>query len=364
MKGLSIESPQKDVDEKWMRRAIALARRGIGRVSPNPMVGSVLVQGGVVVGEGYHVYERGEHAEIVAIERAGKSAAGAALYVNLEPCCHQGRTPPCVDRITKAGLRDVFVATPDPNPLVAGNGIKRLQEKGIRVHVGLCREQAIRLNEKFFHFVCKERPFVLLKLALTLDGRIATRRGEPLWITGNQARRQAHRLRYEYDAVLVGVNTILADNPSLNVRWTRKKPITRIVLDSTLRTPVEARLFRVKDPVILFHADQAPKNRVQALARKAKLVAVEKQGAILDWMQVLKNLKKRQITSLLIEGGSQVAASALRAGIVQKVAFFYGPKILGAEGMPGIGDLGIESLNLRDVRLRRFAQDFLVEAYR
>lgn len=350
-----------------MKRAIALARRATGRVSPNPLVGAVVVQQGAVVGEGYHVYKSKEHAEAVAIGHSGKSGAGAALYVNLEPCSHYGRTPPCVHRIAEAGLSDVFVATRDPNSLVGGSGISWLRDKGIRVHLGLCREEATRLNEKFFHFVSTGRPFVLLKLALTLDGKIAARSGESLWITGSDARKRAHRLRYEYDAVLVGINTVLKDDPSLNVRWIRKKPIARIILDSTLRTPPDARLFSVSDPVIIFYSDQVAENRIQALTGKAKLISVGKREERLDWEQVLKHLKTERITSLIIEGGGQVAASALRAGIVQKISFFYGPKIIGSAGIPGIGDLGIDhlqqALTLRDARLRRLSQDFFIEAY-
>ena len=350
-----------------MKRAMTLARRGMGRVSPNPLVGAVVVQKAVVVGEGYHVYARREHAEALAIGKAGRRARGAALYVNLEPCSHHGRTPPCVDRIVDSGLSEVLVATQDPNPLGAGKGIRMLREKGLSVNVGVCQSEATRLNEKFFHFVSHRRPFVLLKLALTLDGRIAAREGDSKWITGARARRYAHRLRYEYDALLVGIHTILRDDPSLDVRWSLRKPITRVVLDSTLRTPSDARIFRVPDPVIIFHCQQAPHERIKILAEKATLVCVKKKENLLDWSGILEHLERARMTSLVIEGGGQVAGSALRAGIVQKTAFFYGPKIVGADGIGGIADLGIhrlqQALQLHDLRLRRLSPDFLVEGY-
>ena len=326
-----------------------------------------MVNDGVSVGEGYHIYERRQHAETLAIGCAGGQAQGATLYVNLEPCSHHGRTPPCVDRIAESGLREVFVATPDPNPLGAGKGIQKLREKGIRVEVGLCQQKATRLNEKFFHFVSHRRPFVLLKLALTLDGRIAAPEGDSRWITESGARRYAHRLRYEYDALLVGVHTILRDDPSLDVRWIRRKPITRVILDSTLRTPPDARVFHVADPVIIFHGHHISQSRIKSLAEKATLVPVGKTEDLLDWSEILICLERAQMTSLLIEGGGQVAASALRAGIVQKIAFFYGPKIVGANGIGGIADLGVHrlqhALQLRDLRLRRLSPDFLVEGY-
>ncbi len=357
----------RDSHQKFMERAIVLACRGMGRVSPNPLVGAVVVNDGVSVGEGYHIFERRQHAEIVAIGRAGGRARGATLYVNLEPCSHHGRTPPCVDRIVESGLREVFVATLDPNPLGSGKGIRRLREKGVRVDVGLCQQKATHLNEKFFHFVSQRRPFVLLKLALTLDGRIAAPEGDSKWITASRARRYAHRLRYEYDALLVGVHTVLRDDPSLDVRWIRRKPITRVILDSRLRTPPDAKVFQATDPVIIFHGDPISQSRIKPLAEKATLACVGKRENLLDWSEILAYLERAHITGLLIEGGGQVAASALRAGIVQKIAFFYGPKIVGANGIGGIADLGVhrlqQALQLHDLRLRRLSPDFLVEGY-
>ncbi|RPI27190.1 MAG: bifunctional diaminohydroxyphosphoribosylaminopyrimidine deaminase/5-amino-6-(5-phosphoribosylamino)uracil reductase RibD, partial [Acidobacteria bacterium] len=245
-----------------MKRALRLARRGVGRVSPNPLVGAVIVKDGIIVGEGYHVYERKDHAEVVALRAAGPLARGADLHLNLEPCSHFGRTPPCVESIIQAGIRRVSIATLDPNPLVSGQGIEALRKHGIEVHEGICREEALRLNEKFFHFIQTGRPFVLLKLAMTLDGRIATASGESRWITGEAARRIVHGWRYEYDALLVGVNTVLADDPSLDTRGSRQKPLTKVILDSGLRTPATARLFSTPGAVVIFHGSDALADRV------------------------------------------------------------------------------------------------------
>ena len=348
-----------------MKRAIALARRGVGRVSPNPLVGAVVVKDGRIVGEGYHLYEKKDHAEVVALESAGRQAAGASLYLNLEPCTHHGRTPPCVDRILEAGVREVFVAVRDPHPLAGEKGTEVLRKQGVCVHEGHCRQKAIRLNEKFFHFIQTGKPFVLLKLALTLDGKIAAGSGESQWITGNKARREAHRLRYEYDAILVGVETVLQDDPSLDVRWRRRNRISKVVLDSRVRTPLQARLFNSSDPVIIFRGRQASKERVEKLSERARLIAVSQRNGRLEWSHLLRKLGQLKITSLLIEGGARVAASALRAGIVQKISFFYGPKIIGGSGRSSIEDLGIEQLaravKLRAIRLKRLAPDFMVE---
>ena len=361
------EDESETVHERFMNRAIALARRGVGRVSPNPLVGAVLVKNGRIVAEGYHLYEKKHHAEVVALEKAGRQAAGASLYLNLEPCTHQGRTPPCVDRIVEARVRQVYVAVRDPNPQVAAKGIRRLRKQGIGVHEGLCRDEAIGLNERYLHFMERKRPFVLLKLAMTLDGKIATGSGESQWITGTRARKEVHRLRYEYDAILVGVNTLLRDDPSLDVRWTRSNSIIKVILDSRLRTPPKAKLFNSSDRVILFCGRQAPKKKFETLSKRATLIRVSGKKGELNWKEVLAHLARLKITSLIIEGGAQVAASALQAGIVQKIHFFYGPRIVGGSGLSGIEDLGVkrleEAIKLSEVRLKHLSGDFGVEAY-
>lgn len=349
-----------------MKRALALARRGLGRSSPNPLVGAVVVRDGQVVGEGYHVFARRDHAEVVALRQAGLQASGADLYVTLEPCAHYGRTPPCTDRMIEAGIKRVFVATRDLNPRVKGKGIEALRAHGIEVHEGLLGEEAHRLNEAFFHYVQTGTPFVTLKLALTLDGKLATSSGQSQWITGPRARQQGHRLRYASDAILVGVETLLQDDPSLTVRWRRRNPITRVILDSRLRTPAEARLFLAPDPVLIFHA-RGSEAGAHPLGKKAELIPVQRREEGLDWEEILRELGRRNLISLLVEGGARVAATALKAGTVQKVVLFYGPRLLGSAGKSGVGDLGIRSLQeaftLRELRLSRLGDDFKVEGY-
>ncbi len=351
----------------FMKRALRLARRGAGSVSPNPLVGAVVVRDGRVVGEGYHLYERKDHAEVVALRQAGDLARGSDLYINLEPCSHFGRTPPCAPAIADAGIRRAFVALRDPNPLVSGKGIATLAENGIQVHEGLCRGESARLNEKFLHFMQTGRPFVLLKLALTLDGRIATAAGESRWITGEAARRVVHRLRYEYDALLVGISTLLHDDPSLDARGAKQKPLTKVILDSELRTPPQARVFSSPGRVVIFHSPDASPDRAAVLGQKATLLPVRRNRPGLDWDCVTKWLGEQKITSLIIEGGGQVAGSALSAGVVQKIAFFYAPRILGSEALPGIGSLNVsrlaDAIRLEHLKRTSLGPDLLIEGY-
>ena len=361
------DAEKKKYHERYMKRAISLARRGMGRVSPNPMVGAVLVNKERIVGEGYHLYEKKHHAEVVALQIAGPLSVGATLYLNLEPCSHLGRTPPCANRIVEAGVKTVFVAIRDPNPLVDGKGLEILCEQGVCVYEGLCQEEARLLNEKYLHSICALKPFVLLKLALTLDGKIATSRGDSRWVTGPRSRSISHRLRYEYDAILVGVDTILKDNPSLDVRWNRRNRITKVVLDSTLRTPVKAKLFDSQNLVVIFHGRHAAEDRIQQLSQQAKLFCVDGRAGALAWDSILEKLGAAGIGSLIVEGGARIAASALSERMVQKICFLYGPKIIGANGISGVGDMSIDSLSkavqLAGIRLRNLAPDYMIEAY-
>ena len=336
-------------------------------MSPNPLVGAVIVRDGGVVGEGYHLYERKDHAEVAALRQAGDLARGSDLYINLEPCSHFGRTPPCAQAVVDAGIRRAFVALRDPNPLVSGKGIATLLENGIQVNEGLCRGESARLNEKFLHFIQTGRPFVLLKLALTLDGRIATATGESRWITGEAARRVVHRLRYEYDALLVGISTLLHDDPSLDTRGARRKPLTKVILDSELRTPPQARVFSSPGRVVIFHCPGASPDRATVLGQKALLLPVRRNRSGLDWDCVMKWLGEQKITSVIIEGGGQIAASALSSGVVQKVAFFYAPTILGREALPGIGSLNVsrlsQAIRLEDAKRTSLGPDLLIQGY-
>ena len=325
-----------------------------------------MVRKGEIVGEGSHVFTKRDHAEIIALRNAGEGAGGADLFLTLEPCSHTGRTPPCVEEIIRAGIKAVHVATRDPNPRVNGKGIKRLREAGVEVFEGLCETEATRLNEPFFHLVRTGKPFVTLKLALSLDGRIATSTGSSQWITGDKARRVVHRLRFEHDAILVGIGTVAQDDPALDVRGPKKNRIVKMVLDSKLQTEPGARLFLSGDPVVIFHSDKASEDRVQRLSRAAELVGVGRGSGGLNWAQILKETGRRGLNSLLLEGGGTVAASALRARAVQRMLLFYAPTLIGGDGLPGFGPLGVKSLErafrVDLTRIRRLGEDFLLEA--
>jgi len=260
----------------------------------------------------------------------------------------------------------VFIAVRDPNPDVRGSGVEVLREAGIETSVGLCEKEARDLNEAFFHVTENRTPFITLKLALTLDGRIATQKGESKWITGETSRKSVQRLRFENDAILVGVETVLQDDPSLDVRWRRAKPTTKVILDSRLRTPPDARLFLSRDRVLIFHSSQAPTEKISALSNKAELVAVEGSKQGLSWDEVLGELAREKLSSVLVEGGGRVAASLIREERVNRLILFYGPRMLGAEGVPAVAKLEVASLvdapSWEVVRTRRLPPDFMVEA--
>ncbi|MBL9170029.1 MAG: bifunctional diaminohydroxyphosphoribosylaminopyrimidine deaminase/5-amino-6-(5-phosphoribosylamino)uracil reductase RibD [Verrucomicrobiales bacterium] len=324
-----------------MRRALELAKRAYGHVSPNPLVGAVLVRGKRVIGEGYHHRAGLPHAEVEAIRsasRAGRSTVGSTLYVTLEPCCTHGRTPPCTEAIRSAGIRRVVVAAIDPNPAHRGRGLRLLRRQGLEVRSGVLGEEAARLNESFNHWVVSRRPFVVVKAAMTLDGKIATGSGESKWITGPQSRARGMRLRQGSDAILVGVNTVLADDPSLTIRCSPgcgfrrpKRSWRRVVLDSQARIPLDSRLIGDSDPseTIVVVTGRAPERRVKALSKRATVwVAPAVDDRVdLDWL--LGKLGQDGVTQLLVEGGGEVHAAFLRQRLVNRVAFFYAPKILG-----------------------------------
>ncbi len=356
-----------EADRVYMKRALALAARGLGLTSPNPMVGAVVVRDGRIVGEGWHLYARRDHAEVVALEKAGPEARGADLFVTLEPCCHHGRTPPCVDRIVAAGIRRVVAAVVDPNPQVSGRGLEILRRAGLVVECGLFEEAARRLNQPFFHYLRSGRPLVTLKLALSLDGRIALAGGASRWISGEASRRMVQRMRWAADAVAVGINTVLADDPRLDVRYRKGKRLTKVVLDSRLRCPAGARLFD-GSPVLLFHGSRAPAARRRDLSPAATLVEVPEGPGGLSWPAVLAELGRRRVLSLLLEGGGRVAAGALLAGVVDRLVLFYSPRFLGGDALPAVGALGLEELDKAPPfvlhRVRRVGEDLLVEAQR
>jgi len=365
--------PDTETDEFWMGRALDLAARGRGRTSPNPMVGAVIVKNGQLVGEGFHAYAGSDHAEVVAHREAGSAASGGTLYVSLEPCCHHGRTPPCVDEIVHAGIRRVVAASEDPNPAVSGRGIAALREAGLTVEVGLLGGEAARLNEAFFKYVRTGLPLVTLKVAASLDGKIATRTGESRWITGESARRLVHQLRNEADAVLVGIGTVLRDDPLLTTRLgiaDQRDPI-RVIVDNLARLPLRAKVVNRAStaPTILAVSQMAPQSKLEAIQREGvQVIIVENSPRRVSLERLMEALGKRGVLSVIIEGGAEINASALREGVVDKVLVFLAPILIGGKSTPtAVGGDGIESLGqalrLHDVRIDRFDGDILVEGY-
>jgi diaminohydroxyphosphoribosylaminopyrimidine deaminase/5-amino-6-(5-phosphoribosylamino)uracil reductase len=362
-----------EADQIWMRRALDLAARARGRTSPNPMVGAVLVKDDQLVGEGFHAYAGSDHAEVAALREAGPAAAGATLYVGLEPCCHFGRTPPCAEQIVAAGVRHVVAACEDPNPAVSGKGIAALRAAGLAVEVGVLAREAARLNEAFFTHVRTGRPFVTLKVAASLDGKIATRTGESRWITGESARRRVHQLRNETDAVLVGIGTVLRDDPLLTTRLgiADQRDPARVIVDNLARLPLRAKVVNRAStaPTLVAVSQMAPRTKLEALEREGvQVMVVENSPRRVSLERLMEALGKRGILSVMIEGGAEINASALRERIVDKVQVFLAPILIGGSSTPtAVGGDGIETLSqalrLRDVRIERFDGDILVEGY-
>ena len=364
-------------DELVMRRALALARRAYGATSPNPLVGAVLVKSGKIIGEGWHHRAGQPHAEIEALrdaERRGKSARGATLYVTLEPCCTHGRTPPCTEAIKTAGIQRVVVGAIDPNPKHTGRGLAILRRAGIAVTNGVLAGEAARLNEAFNHWIVHRTPFVLVKAAMTLDGKIATASGESKWITGEKSRAMGMKLRQGADAILVGVNTVLADDPSLTIRGQKsvvsgQNRLRRIILDSRARTPLKSKVasddFAALTTIVVTRS--APARRVAALRKRINVwVAPERKGRV-DLRWLLKKLGGENVTSLLVEGGGEVNAAFLMSHLAQRIAFFYAPKVLGGrdarKAVAGDGARSLaETLALTDVEWRRLGEDLFLTA--
>jgi diaminohydroxyphosphoribosylaminopyrimidine deaminase / 5-amino-6-(5-phosphoribosylamino)uracil reductase len=358
-------------DFKYMRRAISLAKRGAGWVDPNPMVGAVLVIDGRIVGEGYHEFFGGAHAEVNAIRAAREPVAGATLYVTLEPCSHEGKTPPCTELIAREKIARVVVGSTDPNPLVNGRGIRYLESQGIVVETGVMEEQVTRMNEVFNKFITTRLPFVVLKSAMTLDGKIATVTNASRWITGEPSRRMVHLMRQQLGAVMVGVDTVLFDDPLLNIRlngiW--KNPL-KVIADTHGRIPIEAKVL-TNDPQLAVVA-------TTGLAEREKMRTIERMGAQVlvcpvkngrvDLGFVMASLGAMEIGSVMIEGGSTIAFSALQEGIVDKVVSFIAPKILGGAGAPTpVGGNGIEKMEeaicLKNMRTTKVGEDVMIEGW-
>ena len=355
-------------DERFMRMALCLAARARGATLPNPMVGALVVRSGRVVGRARHVKAGQPHAEAIALARAGAAAKGSTLYVTLEPCSHTGRTPPCVDGILKAGVRRVVAAMVDPDPRVRGRGLRRLRARGVRTTVGVLEEEVRSLNAPFITRVSRRRPFVTVKLAASLDGRIAAAGGHSRWISGPPARRFAHRLRAENEAVLVGVKTVLADDPRLTARGGPvRRRLIRVVLDSALRTPPGARLFRSAGPIWIAAGPRASLSKEARLrGAGAEVLRFPGGNGRVRFSAVLKELARRGVSRLLIEGGGEVVASALEARAVDRAVWIIAPKIFGAGGtVPAVAGKGARSpdrsVRLEGVRARRMGEDWVME---
>ncbi len=356
-----------------MKIALDLAKKGEGFTSPNPMVGAVIVKEGKVVGTGFHKALGEAHAEVVAIDEAGDSAKGATLYVTLEPCNHTGRTPPCTGKIVDANINRVVVAMKDPNPDVRGGGIDYLKQHGIDIVLGVCEDKAKKLNEAFIKYIGTKRPFVIIKCAATLDGRIATKTGDSRWVSGKESRAFVHRLRHAVDAIMIGINTVKQDDPSLTTRLNDLKghdPF-RIILDTHLAISENAKVLRLNsasDTIIVTGNSISEKKKAQIENKRIRIIKSPVKDGLIDLDSLMDRLGDFNITSVLIEGGSRVIAKALDEKIVDKIIFFYAPKIMGGDdGVPvckGQGpDLMKDCIPVKDINVRRFGDDVMIEGY-
>lgn len=357
-----------------MARALELARQGQALAHPNPAVGAVVVKGDKIVGEGFHEYDRRDHAEVVALKKAGDKTRGATIYTNLEPCCHVGRTGPCTKAIIAAGIRRVVAAMKDPNPVVAGRGFAELREAGIQVAVGVGEAAARRLNEDFACWMRTGRPLVTLKSALTLDGQIAIRAGEPTAISGKASREEVQRLRHASDALLTGIGTVLADDPRLTDRTglPRHRRLLRVVVDSWLRTPLQSELVKsAREDLVIFTIQPADGAKARALKKAgAEVVRIASGSGRVELRDMIRELGKRQIMSVLLEAGSELNGATLEAGIVDKMVLFYSPRVMGTRAVPFARfserpspRLFPKSPALSNLTLRQFGPDFAVEGY-
>ncbi|NTW71433.1 MAG: bifunctional diaminohydroxyphosphoribosylaminopyrimidine deaminase/5-amino-6-(5-phosphoribosylamino)uracil reductase RibD [Eubacteriaceae bacterium] len=355
-----------------MKRALELAEKGEGCVNPNPLVGAVVVKNGKIIGEGYHEYCGGAHAEINAFRDAGRDLAGSTLYVTLEPCSHHGRTPPCAEAIVKNKIAEVVIGMKDPNPLVSGSGIKILSDNGIKVRIGVLEEEARRLNEIFIKFITWKRPFCLMKTAMTLDGKIATETGESRWISNEQSRAYVHEIRNKYAAIMVGIGTVLKDDPSLTCRQgeDEKEPV-RIIIDSNLRIPLTAKVLNCRTPskTIIAAVEGTDPEGIKRIEEKgAKVMLTPPIDGRVDFPFLMDLLGKENIDSILLEGGAELNYSALKSGIVDKVISFIAPKIIGGRNAPTpVGGKGVRNLQeafmFENIKVKSFGDDVMIEGY-
>lgn len=358
-------------DEFFMDRALELARQADGWTSPNPLVGAVVVRDGRIVGEGYHMKAGTPHAEVHALKMAGSKARGAALYVTLEPCCHHGRTPPCTDAVLKAGITRVVAAMEDPNPVVAGKGLRKLQAAGVEVKTGVLEQESRQLNEVFLKYIVSHEPFIAVKSAVTLDGKIATKTGSSQWITGSEARIMAHRLRHRYDAVLAGIGTVLADDPLLTVRVPGEKlknPV-RVIIDSQLKIPFNAQVLDTGQAPTIIYTAGVNSYKLEVLEDKGvEVVACPGEEGRVDLAAVFRDLGKKGITGVLVEGGGEIHGSIFDRHLADKIYIFMAPKIVGSHRAPGmIGGSGIsrmgEAVKIYRRTIEQVGEDLLITGY-
>lgn len=355
-------------DSEYMRLALQLARKGAGRVSPNPMVGAVIVKDGVVIGQGYHQQYGGLHAERNALAACTAPPQGATLYVTLEPCCHYGKTPPCTEAILENGIARVVIGSDDPNPLVAGKGIEILRSHGVQVTTHVLQAECDKLNEVFFHFIQTKTPYVVMKYAMTLDGKIATKTGASQWITGEIARRRVHEDRNRYSAIMAGVGTVLADNPQLTCRIKGGRNPVRIICDTHLRTPLTAQVVTTANsvPTILATSEPDPACHQPYLDTGCQVVTVPQRDGHLDLNALMEALGAQNIDSILLEGGGTLNWTALQSGIVQKVQAYVAPKLFGGTAKNPVMGLGVElpdqAVQLTSPTVTRLGEDLLLES--
>jgi len=349
-----------------MKLAIRMAKRGEGWVSPNPMVGAVLVKDSRILSKGFHRRYGGDHAEVDAIKRAKEPLEGSTLYVNLEPCCHWGKTPPCCDAIIKAGIKRVVIANRDPNPLVNGKGIEILKRNGIEVETGVLEEEGRALNRAYFKYYEEKSPFITLKWAQSLDGKIATSTGDSKWISSPRALKFAHKLRAIHQAVVVGIGTVLKDDPQLTVRLVRGRNPLRVILDSHLKIPLESKVLNVEEAPLLIATTQKADPGKMALLQQKGIEVLKLGKERVDLRELLNLLYERKIQSVLIEGGREVLTSFLREGLCDRLTVIISPKLIG-EGLSPLGDLGIKKIEeaflLKNAYLKRIGSDWIFEGY-
>lgn len=359
------------MDEFYMSKAIELARKGRGRVTPNPLVGAVIVKDGKIIGEGYHKKYGTNHAEVNAFNNAKEDVKGATMYVTLEPCSHYGKTPPCADKIIEKKISRVVIGSLDPNPLVSGKGVNKIKEAGIEVTIGVLENECLKMNEVFMNYIVSKKPYVIMKSAMSLDGKIATINGESKWITGEESRLMVHKLRNDITSIMVGVNTVIVDDPELTCRLEEGVNPIRIIVDSTLRIPMDSKIVNTANEVktIIATTSKANKDMIKKLEEKnIEIVVVKEKEKKVDLKDLVRVLGEMRIDSILLEGGATINNSALEAGIVDKVQFYIAPIIIGGEKAKGpVGGRGVKNLveayRVSNISCKSIGQDILLEGY-